>query len=500
MERVTEKVTSNGHEAKPIFLPHCTWDKSGDILANSGGRSIGLFDELIAFFATMNMYSSSKMQFSDTKEYQDFLQMYTGKSKTRETVNFLVELYMEGEQTYVIEEEEKITNVTVNRREYSLSPEALEKFQEVHDDWEMNMCQKYPYEPLIGGLFSRGKSQVLRLAIAVQSMTNFMDTLDEENSRNNDKDNVNEDEVNDHDSVNDSEEASDLDSVKENDEETDAEEVNENDKETDGDEANDNDEETDGEEVNDNDEETDGDETNDNDEETDGNEANDEDVNDKDEETDDEVNADDEVNNDDDDQSDDADEPFPPLASLEVTPTTIQIAASIVNCSLTQVCILTKKGFVNEADVFNDQPSTSTGLGNTNLNREILLQSGEVVSMSLLLRGSTFRRKTSDGVTGKKLMDKCVDDLRKSDLVKVHTVYARNKTYVHFLLKREPPNDDSEELLSFIEKLAKIGINIKEYSDAYARINEDSERHLADYKNKKANEDVSCSPSKRPRL
>ena len=85
MESVQLKVASDGPEVKPIFLPFCTWDKSGDILANSGARSFGLFDELVSFFTTMKMYSSSKMQVSDTKEYQDFLQMFTGKTKTRET-------------------------------------------------------------------------------------------------------------------------------------------------------------------------------------------------------------------------------------------------------------------------------------------------------------------------------------------------------------------------------------------------------------------------------
>ncbi len=85
MDEVLEKLKVEGEEAKTVFLPHCTWDKFGDIMANSGGRCMGLFDELVSFFATMNMYSSTKMQVSDTKEYQDFLQMYTGKSKTRET-------------------------------------------------------------------------------------------------------------------------------------------------------------------------------------------------------------------------------------------------------------------------------------------------------------------------------------------------------------------------------------------------------------------------------
>ena len=91
MERVKVAVANLGEQPKTMFLPHCTWDKFGEILANAGGRSFGLFDELTSFFSTMNMYSSVKMQISDTKEYQDFLQLFTGKSKTRETSKFNVE-------------------------------------------------------------------------------------------------------------------------------------------------------------------------------------------------------------------------------------------------------------------------------------------------------------------------------------------------------------------------------------------------------------------------
>lgn len=90
LDKVTKEVQQEGKEAKPMQLPHCTWDKFGDIPANSGARCIGLFDELVSFFSTMNMYSATKLQVSDTKEYQDFLQMYTGKAKTRETGELLI--------------------------------------------------------------------------------------------------------------------------------------------------------------------------------------------------------------------------------------------------------------------------------------------------------------------------------------------------------------------------------------------------------------------------
>ena len=85
LDMVGCKVQERGYEVKPMVLPHCTWDKFGDLLAGSGGRSLGVFDEVMSFFSTMNMYSSVKMQVSDTREYQDFLQMFTGKAKSRET-------------------------------------------------------------------------------------------------------------------------------------------------------------------------------------------------------------------------------------------------------------------------------------------------------------------------------------------------------------------------------------------------------------------------------
>ena len=59
-------------------------------MANNGGRVYGLFDELVSFFSTMNMYSSSKGSVQDNQEHQDFLKMFTGprhQAKTRETGN-----------------------------------------------------------------------------------------------------------------------------------------------------------------------------------------------------------------------------------------------------------------------------------------------------------------------------------------------------------------------------------------------------------------------------
>ena len=49
MEAVQDNARTIGLQLKTVFLPHCTWDKMGDILANAGGRCFGLFDELVSF-------------------------------------------------------------------------------------------------------------------------------------------------------------------------------------------------------------------------------------------------------------------------------------------------------------------------------------------------------------------------------------------------------------------------------------------------------------------
>ena len=66
-------------------------------------------------------------------------------------VNFLADKYLEGENTYVIDEDDKLTNVIVTRIKYNLSMEALEKFKAVHDEWELKVCEKVPFNSLIGG-------------------------------------------------------------------------------------------------------------------------------------------------------------------------------------------------------------------------------------------------------------------------------------------------------------------------------------------------------------
>jgi hypothetical protein len=46
-----------------------------------------------------------------------------------------------------------LTNVTVTRTKYKLLSDAMAAFQAIHDDWELNICQRYPHDPLIGGMY-----------------------------------------------------------------------------------------------------------------------------------------------------------------------------------------------------------------------------------------------------------------------------------------------------------------------------------------------------------
>ena len=67
------------------------------------------------------------------------------------TVNFLTQLYIEGEDSYTIEDEDKMTSVEVYRKKYILSQEAINSFEQIHDEWELSICEKYPHDALVGG-------------------------------------------------------------------------------------------------------------------------------------------------------------------------------------------------------------------------------------------------------------------------------------------------------------------------------------------------------------
>ena len=66
-------------------------------------------------------------------------------------VEFLANLYIEGEEIYSIEEDKKVLTVIVERKKYQLTQEAMDLFEEVHDSWELEVCKKYPHDVLTGG-------------------------------------------------------------------------------------------------------------------------------------------------------------------------------------------------------------------------------------------------------------------------------------------------------------------------------------------------------------
>ena len=60
-------------------------------------------------------------------------------------------MYIHGERSFELEDVGKVKHVTVQPTNFTLSSKALEAFEIIHDDWEMNVCQKYPHDPFIGG-------------------------------------------------------------------------------------------------------------------------------------------------------------------------------------------------------------------------------------------------------------------------------------------------------------------------------------------------------------
>ncbi len=63
----------------------------------------------------------------------------------------LANLYLGSEDTFTITENDKIVDVKVTCEAYTLCEEAKNLFGKIHDDWEINMCQKFHYDTLISG-------------------------------------------------------------------------------------------------------------------------------------------------------------------------------------------------------------------------------------------------------------------------------------------------------------------------------------------------------------
>lgn len=62
-------------------------------------------------------------------------------------------MYINGESTFEIQEQGKMKTVTVDRSVYKLSKQATEAltFKSIYDQWELDICEKNPYDNLIGG-------------------------------------------------------------------------------------------------------------------------------------------------------------------------------------------------------------------------------------------------------------------------------------------------------------------------------------------------------------
>ena len=55
---------------------------------------------------------------------------------------WLADLYMHGESSFQILEQGKMKSVSVTRTEYCLTDEAIKEFKDIHDEWELDVCEK----------------------------------------------------------------------------------------------------------------------------------------------------------------------------------------------------------------------------------------------------------------------------------------------------------------------------------------------------------------------
>ena len=60
---------------------------------------------------------------------------------------------MDSENSYRTEDLGKKVAVFVDRTSFTLSSEAMSYYEEMHDEWEMDVCKKYPHDVLISGLY-----------------------------------------------------------------------------------------------------------------------------------------------------------------------------------------------------------------------------------------------------------------------------------------------------------------------------------------------------------
>ena len=44
-----------------------------------------------------------------------------------------------------------MTLVEVDRKKHIPDQEAINSFEKNHDEWELNICEKYPHDALVGG-------------------------------------------------------------------------------------------------------------------------------------------------------------------------------------------------------------------------------------------------------------------------------------------------------------------------------------------------------------
>ena len=87
LELVADRFEVNGVKFRQMVLPHYTWDKFGELLAESGGRSLGLFNELMSFFSTMICIPRTNYRFPTLESTRNFFSYLLERPKHAKLVN-----------------------------------------------------------------------------------------------------------------------------------------------------------------------------------------------------------------------------------------------------------------------------------------------------------------------------------------------------------------------------------------------------------------------------
>lgn len=84
VKNVRKEMENRSLPIKEWLLSDQTFEKLGELMAESDGKILGLYDELTNWLSQVNLYSENK-GLLDTHEFTKVLEMFSGTSWNRKT-------------------------------------------------------------------------------------------------------------------------------------------------------------------------------------------------------------------------------------------------------------------------------------------------------------------------------------------------------------------------------------------------------------------------------